>query len=144
MITVAPQSGVFTFEADAIPSAANPSVDAGVGLANTLMTAYSDVAAVLRFHHNGLVDARNGSAYQAENNYAYTLGTTYHDKSPQMSPAEFERELRAALGLGGAYTWIYGYGSAWQTGGPQGKEPVAGNFPAFVDALQRAKSACER
>jgi len=33
---------------------------------------------VVRFHDNGMVDARNGSNYQAENSYAYSLGTTYH------------------------------------------------------------------
>ena len=72
------QTGTFTFEVDATPSASNPAVDGAVGLSNTLMTAYTDLAAVVRFHDNGMVDARNGSNYQAENSYAYSLGTTYH------------------------------------------------------------------
>jgi hypothetical protein len=74
----------------------------------------------------------------------WPLGLSYHDKSARRSPEEFERELRGALRLGGAYTWIYGFGSAWQTGGPQGKEPVTGNFAAFVESLHRARSTCER
>ena len=77
-ITFTPQTGVFTFEVDATPSLSSSNVDAAVGLSNTLMTAYADLAAVLRFHNSGLVDARNGASYQAENSYAFTLGTTYH------------------------------------------------------------------
>jgi hypothetical protein len=77
-ITFMQQTGTFTFEVDATPSASNPAVDGAVGLSNTLMTAYTDLAAVVRFHDNGMVDARNGSNYQAENSYAYSLGTTYH------------------------------------------------------------------
>jgi len=77
-ITLAQQTGVFTFEVDATPSASNPNVDGAVGLSNTLMTAFTDLAAVVRFHDNGLVDARNGSAYQTENAYPFTVGTTYH------------------------------------------------------------------
>jgi hypothetical protein len=48
-----------SFEVDATPSAGNPAVDGAVGLSNTLMTAYTDLAAVVRFHDNGMVDARN-------------------------------------------------------------------------------------
>jgi hypothetical protein len=77
-ITFTQQTGTFTFEVDATPSASNPNVDGAVGLSNTLMTAYTDLAAVVRFHNNGLVDARNGSSYQTENSYAFSLGTTYH------------------------------------------------------------------
>src|SRR5580704_3719150 len=75
-ITFMQQTGTFTFEVDATPSASNPTVDGAVGLSNTLMTAYADLAAVVRFHDNGMVDARNGSNYQAKNSYAFTLGTT--------------------------------------------------------------------
>jgi len=77
-VTFAQHTGTFTFEVDATPSASNPTVDGAVGLSNTLMTAYTDLAAVVRFHNNGLVDARNGGNYQAENSYGFTLGTTYH------------------------------------------------------------------
>jgi len=77
-ITFSQQTGTFTFEVDATPSASNPNVDGAVGLSNTLMTAYADLAVIVRFHNDGLVDARNGSSYQAENSYAFSLGTTYH------------------------------------------------------------------
>ncbi len=77
-ITFTPQTGVFTFEVDATPTAGSLNVDGAVGLANTLMTAYADLAAVVRFHNNGLVDARNGSSYQAENSYPFLPGTNYH------------------------------------------------------------------
>jgi hypothetical protein len=77
-ITFIPQTSVFTFEVDATPAASSSSVDGAVALGNTLMTAYTDLAAVVRFHNNGLVDARNGSSYQAEKSYPFTLGVTYH------------------------------------------------------------------
>ncbi len=77
-ITMAPQTGTFTFEVDATPAAGSASVDSAVALGNTLMTAYTDLAAIVRFHDNGLVDARNGSSYQSENSYPFTPGVTYH------------------------------------------------------------------
>jgi hypothetical protein len=77
-ITFIPQTGTFTFEVDATPAASSPNVDGAVALGNTLMTAYTDLATVVRFHDNGLVDARNGSGYQSENNYPFILGVTYH------------------------------------------------------------------
>ncbi|MGD0300570.1 MAG: hypothetical protein ABSE86_26090 [Bryobacteraceae bacterium] len=42
------------------------------------MTSYTDLAAVVRFHDNGLADARNSSSYMAENTYPLTLGVRPH------------------------------------------------------------------
>lgn len=74
----------------------------------------------------------------------WPLGNSYHDKSGREGPAEFEQRLQAAFAVAPSYVWIYGFGSAWQTGGSYGKEPVAGDFPQYLKAIRQAREDCGR
>lgn len=87
------------------------------------------------------------SATSAGSNFSvapglWPLGQSYADKSARVSPSEFEQHLRDAFAAAKQYVWIYGYGSAWQSGGPYGAAPVTGNFGQYVDAIQKARAAC--
>jgi hypothetical protein len=72
----AAQTGTFTVEYDATPSAVN--ADGVTGLSKGAADAYADLAAAVRFNNAGRVDARNGSAYAAVAAVSYAAGTKYH------------------------------------------------------------------
>jgi hypothetical protein len=72
----APQTGPFTVQFDATPSAAN--IDAVTGLSAATATWYTDLAAIVRFNASGGIDARNGGDYAAASSIPYSAGTTYH------------------------------------------------------------------
>jgi len=74
--TFAAQAGQFAVAFDVVPTQNNENVV--VGLSNGAADAYSDLAAILRFFTNGLIDARNGSAYAANTPLPYTAGQSYH------------------------------------------------------------------
>jgi hypothetical protein len=59
----APQTGPMTVEFDAVPSANNK--DMVINLSNGPASAYTDLAAIVRFASNGVIDVRNGSTYSA-------------------------------------------------------------------------------
>jgi hypothetical protein len=69
----AAQSGVFQLEFEAAPAAA----DTTIGLCNNAQTAYTGLAAIVRFSTTGVIDARNGAAYAATSSVPYTVGTRY-------------------------------------------------------------------
>ena len=70
------QTGAFRVEFDATPSSAG--IDGVVGLSSGPASAYTSLAAIVRFNPAGTIDARNGVAYTAATAVAYTAGTTYH------------------------------------------------------------------
>src|SRR3954471_13805124 len=72
----APQTGSFTAEFDATPSAAK--MDGVAGLSNAAASGYPALAAAVRFNNTGTIDARNGGAYAAGQSIPYTPGTAYH------------------------------------------------------------------
>jgi hypothetical protein len=69
------QSGRFTAEVDAIPSAVP--VDAAVGLAGGPATGWSGLAAIVRFNPAGRIDARDGGQYVSESPIPYAAGQRY-------------------------------------------------------------------
>lgn len=72
----AAQAGRFHVELDATPSSG--AADAVVGLAAGAPTAFTRLAAIVRFNASGTLDARDGGAYRADAVRAYTAGATYH------------------------------------------------------------------
>jgi Alginate lyase len=70
------QTGTFTAQFDATPSAAD--MNGVVGLSNGSQTAYTGFAAIARFNPSGDIDARNGKAYAAASTIHYQAGVTYH------------------------------------------------------------------
>ncbi|MCR4294630.1 MAG: Ig-like domain-containing protein, partial [Elusimicrobia bacterium] len=71
----ASQSGTFTVEYDATPSASG--IDGVTGLSRGPASGYTSVAASVRFNNAGRIDARNGGAYAAAAAVPYTAGTKY-------------------------------------------------------------------
>ena len=79
------QTGSFGISFDATPQANG--VDADVALSQNKPTAYTDLAAVLRFNPSGYIDVRNGSAYSAAYAQPYTANATYHFSAVVNIPA---------------------------------------------------------
>lgn len=71
----ASQSGNFTAQFDATLGANN--IDGVAGLAASTASAYTHLAAIVRFNSSGNIDARNGGAYAALAAISYVSGTTY-------------------------------------------------------------------
>lgn len=69
------QSGTFRIELTVTPAADD--IDAVVGLAGGEPSAFSDLAAIVRFRPDGTFDARNGGAYATETVVPYHAGTRY-------------------------------------------------------------------
>jgi hypothetical protein len=74
----ASQTGSFTFDFDATPSATG--IDSLTGLSSGAATDFTSLAAAVRFSNTGVIEARNGGAYAAVNSLAYVAGTSYHFK----------------------------------------------------------------
>ncbi len=74
--TFTSQSGTFTVEFDAVPGSA--SMDGVVSLNGTTTTAYTAMAAIVRFNTTNTIDARNGGVYAASNTVSYSPNTAYH------------------------------------------------------------------
>lgn len=72
------QTGDFTVEFDATPTAAGS--DVIIGLSNGAADWYSKLSGIVRFNTNNTIDARNGDAYTAGANVGYTAGKSYHFK----------------------------------------------------------------
>src|SRR5579859_6208957 len=70
------QTGTFTAEYDATPSASP--INAVVGLSNGVQTAYTGFAVITRFNPSGNIDARSGGSYTATNTIPYSGGVSYH------------------------------------------------------------------
>ncbi|HYP26616.1 MAG TPA: DNRLRE domain-containing protein [Blastocatellia bacterium] len=71
----APQSGIFTAEADVTPAAA--SIDAAWSVSNGPQTTWDGLAATVIFYTDNLIHAINGSSY-TPGGIAYTPNQTYH------------------------------------------------------------------
>src|SRR5262245_14440319 len=71
-----PQTGSFTAEFDATPTASP--IDSVVGLSRGAQTAYTGFATLARFNPSGNIDARNGGAYAAASAIPYSANVTYH------------------------------------------------------------------
>jgi hypothetical protein len=70
------QSGSFTVELDATPSA--DAQDTVVGLSAGEAASFTALAVIVRFNDAGSVDVRDGSGYRADTAYAYAAGHRYH------------------------------------------------------------------
>lgn len=70
------QATRFHVEFDATPSTVG--LDAVIGLAHGATTAFTGLAAIVRFNASGTIDVRDGDTYHASTSIAYTAGTTYH------------------------------------------------------------------
>jgi hypothetical protein len=76
--TITNQTGSFTFDFDATPSA--NIIDTVTGLSAGAASDWSNLAPIVLFSDTGTIQARNGGAYAAVNNVSYSAGTTYHLK----------------------------------------------------------------
>ncbi|HKQ72657.1 MAG TPA: polysaccharide lyase 6 family protein [Blastocatellia bacterium] len=82
---ISPQTGTFTAEFDATPTASP--IDSVVGLSRGAQTAYTGFATLARFNPTGSIDARNGGAYAAASNIPYSANVTYHFRMAVNAPA---------------------------------------------------------
>lgn len=73
---IASQTGAFRIEFDATP--AQDKNDGVIGLSKMAAGAYTDLAPIVRFNDQGVVDARNGAAYTAVNVIPFQGATKYH------------------------------------------------------------------
>ena len=71
----ASQSGNFSVTFNATPNAND--ADIVIGLSQAPASAYTNLAAVVRFNNTGSIDVRNGGAYSSAVTVAYSAGTTY-------------------------------------------------------------------
>lgn len=72
------QSGTFNLDFDATP--VQGGMDMILGASNGASVNVTDMAAIVRFNTSGTIDARKGSAYAADQSFAYTAGAKYHFK----------------------------------------------------------------
>lgn len=72
------QTGTFTIEWDAVPSASP--IDVVMGIADGAPAGFSNMACGLRFNSSGNFDSRNGGSYIAANTVAYSGSVSYHCK----------------------------------------------------------------
>ncbi len=70
-----PRNGGFSATFTATPSASP--TDAVVGLSAAAAATYADLAVIIRFSSSGMIDARNGGAYQAARSIPYSANTSY-------------------------------------------------------------------
>jgi len=74
-VTIPVQTSKFTVRWNAIPDGSQ--IDGVTGLSLGSVDNYTDLACIVRFAINGVIDARNGGAYQAANSLTYTAGKIY-------------------------------------------------------------------
>jgi phage replication-related protein YjqB (UPF0714/DUF867 family) len=79
------QSGAFTAEWDAMPSADN--IDAVVGLSNGAQTSFTNFGCLVRFNSSGKIDARNGGTYASASTIPYATDASYHFRLSVNVPA---------------------------------------------------------
>ncbi len=74
------QTGSFTtqFDATPIPRSGDTVGDMAVGLSDGSASAYTDLAAIVRFAPSGNIDVRNDGSYGADTTIGYSGGSTYH------------------------------------------------------------------
>ncbi|MEP4078157.1 chitobiase/beta-hexosaminidase C-terminal domain-containing protein [Haloferula sp.] len=74
-LDIDPPPGTYTVSFDVTPSASG--IDAVTGLSEATATGFSALAVSVRFAPSGIIDVRNGGAYEADSELAYEGGTTY-------------------------------------------------------------------
>ncbi len=74
-VTLPNQTGQFTISWNSIPS--DNLIDGVTGIGPSAVDGYEDLACLVRFASTGLIEARNGGAYQAVTPLTYTAGTIY-------------------------------------------------------------------
>jgi len=72
---MASQTGTFTAAFEATPNTAP--MDGVMGFSSSPATSYTALATIVRFNSQGIIDARNGGAYQAATQIRYTAGVAY-------------------------------------------------------------------
>jgi hypothetical protein len=72
----ASQNGIFQVAFDATPN--GNGVNSVIGLSNVTASAFSDLAASVRFNTTGFIEALNSSTYQASNPISYSSGQSVH------------------------------------------------------------------
>jgi hypothetical protein len=70
------ETGIFRIAYNATPS--NSAVDGVTGLASSPASAYTSLAAIVRFNSTGTIDAMSGSNYTAATTIPYAANVTYH------------------------------------------------------------------
>jgi hypothetical protein len=75
-ITLVQSQNVLMTRFDATPSTAN--MDGVIGFGFGLIDNYNKFAASVRFATNGMIEARDGDAYRADQAFTYRPGTKYH------------------------------------------------------------------
>ena len=108
-VSVTSQAGVLSAEFDGVATA---KMDGMAGLSNGPASAYSSLAAAVRFNNAGFIDARNGAAYAAAAAVPYTAGTTYHFRLLVNVPAH---TYTAFVSQGGSAETLLGGGYAFRT-----------------------------
>lgn len=109
-VAVAAQTGSFTASFDATPAAA--SMDGVVGLSNGPASAYSALAAAVRFNNTGKIDARNGGAYAAAGSISYSPNLSYRFRLVVDVAA---RKYSAYVRQGAGTEMLIGTGYAFRT-----------------------------
>jgi hypothetical protein len=79
------QTETFTAEFDATPSTLP--INSLVGLSQGAQTAYTGIAAIVRFNPDGNIDARNGGTFAAASTIPYSANVTYHFRLVVNAPA---------------------------------------------------------
>jgi hypothetical protein len=74
--SISSQSGAFTASFDLNPNANN--IDSVTGFSAVVASAFTDLAAIVRFNSSGAIDAMNGSSYAANVVMPYSVGNVYH------------------------------------------------------------------
>ena len=85
-VTLPPQTGKFTIRWSAIPDGGF--IDGVTGLSLGSVDNYPDLACIVRFAINGVIEARNGSAYQALTPLTYSAGKIYRFQMDVDVPAK--------------------------------------------------------
>jgi hypothetical protein len=123
----ASQSGSFTFEFDAVPSAAK--LDGVSGLSKAAVVDYTGLAAIVRFNNAGTIDARNGGAYAAAASIPYVAGGSYHFRLVVNVPAH---TYSAYVKAGAAAEALVGSNFAFRT--EQATATPLGNLGVYTSA----------
>ena len=121
------QTGTFEAKFDAIPGAS--AMDGVAGLSNGSASAFTSLAAAVRFNNTNTIDARNGGAYAAASSISYTPGKVYHFRLDVNVPSHV---YNAYVTPDGGTEVLIGSGYAFRT--EQATATQLGNQGAMADA----------
>ena len=130
-----PQTGAFAVELSATPS--ESPIDAVIGLSAGAASWFPELAAIVRFNPDGMIDVRAGSGYQADVAFPYTAGTHY----------AIHLELNVALHVysvavldpAGGWTWL---ARSYPFRTEQAEVAQIDNVATFVDSDSGALEVC--